>query len=615
MCGIAGIVIKTGQLDPMCFINSMLSVAIHRGPDDEGVFSDKNLALGHRRLSIIDLSENAGQPMHYSKRYVIVYNGEVYNYIELKAELKNQGYAFSTESDTEVILAAYNCWGEDCVKRFNGMWAFAIYDTEKQILFCSRDRFGIKPFYYYLDDQIFCFASEIKQILTCKSKVVANRDVLLNYLLTGLEEYNDQTFFTDISKLSPGSNLIYDLKQNKIESYRYYHLNPATLNNDDEVYLTNTFRDLLTDSVRLRLRSDVRVGTCLSGGLDSSSVATLATGLYREVQDEYRLTGFHGKSTEKASDESQYALRVAIHAGLKVHMIEKHIIDFQQALIKVIQAQEEPFGSPSVIMQYFVLQRAHEEGVKVMLDGQGGDELLLGYERYFVSWLYQQKGLGKLLNFSSAVQNSKLKPLTLFQYYFYFTNFNLRFNRIKNRFSFIKPGVIKSFDCSLLKDHTNDFKHFETLQEKEITRYQLPHLLKYEDKNSMAHSIEARIPFLDYRLVELSLALPMALKIKDGWSKYILRKAIEPYLPDAVTWRKNKFGFLAPVSTWLSDRPAIEKEIFSSELLSSLIAKKTLPFEDRGVIWRLFNIALWEKTFGVTLDVENSPKIYSAVSR
>lgn len=602
MCGIAGIISKTANHNLPGLIKPMLDVIQHRGPDGEGTYQFNNLILGHRLLSIIDLSENAAQPMHFNNNLVITFNGEIYNYIEIRAELEQKGFRFNSKSDTEVLLAAYQHWGEACVHHFNGMWAFAILDMQNETVFCSRDRFGIKPFYYYQDEQIFAFASEIKQILEVKPLTAVNRNVLLNYLLAGLEEYSNETFFEGIFKLDPGTNLFYDLKTNSSKFKRFYQLQPADISLQDEDALITKTKNLFTDSINLRLRSDVRVGTCLSGGLDSSSISVIAAQLYSQNQNQFRFTGFHGASIEKLSDESKYAAEVANHADFELYITEKNLSDYQNVLQNVIKTQEEPFGSPSVIMQYFVMQEAREQNVTVLLDGQGGDELLLGYERYFVSWLYGQKGFKKVLNFKKAVDNSKLNPKTLLLYYFYFTNFKLRMQRIRKRFGFIDPTVFKWFDKELLQDHVSDFKHFNSLQQKEITRYQLPHLLKYEDKNSMAHSIETRLPFLDYKLVEHFLALPMNLKIRDGWSKYVLRKTIDPDLPQSITWRKNKFGFLAPVNTWLSNHSEIENQIKSSELLKPLLTEKTLPFHDLTVLWRLYNVALWEQTFQMKLS-------------
>ena len=602
MCGIAGIVRKNNNASSREIIRRMLDAVIHRGKDGEGVLHWNSVSLGHRRLAIIDLSEKAGQPMLFAEKYAIVYNGEVFNYREIRETLKKHGYAFQTQSDTEVILAAYDYWGTDCTSQFNGMWSFAILDKEKNILFCSRDRFGIKPFYYVDDQTGFYFGSEIRQLLAVKPGFKANKEVLFNYLFTGMEEYSSDTFFSGIKKLPQSHHLIFELSSFKIEIRRYYDLVQNSVSNLSEAELIDRFKEVLTDSVKLRLRSDVKVGTCLSGGLDSSSIASIASGLYASPSLNDRFMAIHGKSIEKSSDESHYAKRVSDHCGLNLIVSENGTDEFKKILPRVIETQEEPFGSPSVVMQYFVMQKAREAGVVVMLDGQGGDELLLGYERYYVSWLYAQKGIKKLRNFFKASQNSKLDPLTLFQYYFYFTQFKLRFSRIKSRFSFIRPDILKEFDQSLLREHVHDFRNFESLQRNEIFKYQLPHLLRYEDRNSMANSIEARLPFLDYRVVELALSLPVNLKIRAGFTKYILRKSMVNNLPEEILWRKNKFGFNAPVESWMSDRGAIFESIRNSSILSEIIGSSIPEDLDMNLLWRLYNIALWEQAFDVKLE-------------
>jgi len=602
MCGIAGIISKNNDVSVNGTMKQMVHAARHRGKDGEGTYHWNNVTLGHRRLAIIDLSEEANQPMLYRDQYAIVFNGEIFNFIEIRESLKKLGYTFQTRSDTEVILAAYDHWGMECVTRFNGMWSFALLDKEKNLLFCCRDRFGIKPFYYVDDKSGFYFGSEIRQLLAVRQGFKANKGVLFNYLFTGMEEYSADTFFSGIQKLPQSHYLIFDLESTVFEIKRYYeiHLQANSLITEDE--WIEKFRETLTDSVRLRLRSDVPVGTCLSGGLDSSSVASIASGLYSGSGGIGRFLAIHGKSIEKSSDESRYAGMVSDHCHLNLIVSENGVDEFRDILPKVIETQEEPFGSPSIVMQYFVMQKACESGAVVMLDGQGGDELLLGYERYFVSWLYAQKGMKKLQNFFKASQNSKLDPFTLLQYYFYFTSAKLRYSMVKSRFKFIRPQILKEFDQSLLREHVMDFRNFETLQQTEIFKYQLPHLLKYEDKNSMAHSIEARLPFLDYRLVELSLSLPVDLKIKSGFSKYILRKSMVNRLPEEILWRKNKFGFNAPVQTWLSDREAIFSTLQDSPILSAITCSSVPRNIDLTILWRLYNIALWERTFDVVLD-------------
>lgn len=603
MCGIAGIIDKNGDPISLNEIKEMTDVIKHRGPDGEGFFLENNFALGHRRLSIIDLSQDASQPMHYLEKFTLIFNGEIYNYIELKDQLMKLNYIFNTASDTEVILAAYDYWGESCVEHFNGMWAFALYDKEQQKLFCSRDRYGIKPFYFYEKKDRFCFGSEIKQLLPFLTKRSANKQILLDYLFTGVEDYTNETFFKDINKLPSGHNLIYDLKKQSYQILRYYQLktNKQVGTEDFEKTLFQ-FQDLLKDSIALRLRSDVKVGTCLSGGLDSSAIATFAVKNYNYDNLTSRFGAIHARSIEEKTDESFFAENVANTSDIDLFITSPDKKDFNIILEDVIRIQEEPFGSPSIMMQYFVFQKAKEAGMVVMLDGQGGDELLLGYDRYFVAWLKSSKGFAKLAAFRNAIKNSKLSSLQLIKYYLYFTNAKVRKAKLRSKFSFINSEYLDQLSMDLLKKLSTSFNDLNQLQRDEVFDFQLPHLLKYEDRNSMAHSIESRFPFLDYRFLEYSLSLPPNYKIKEGWSKYILRKSVETLLDKEVVWRRNKLGFEAPVKTWMSDRESINGIIKDSDILQKLLKSVPDHFADLSVLWRLYNIALWEKTFNIVWD-------------
>ncbi len=384
MCGISGIIDKGRKEVSHDLIKKITDLISHRGPDDEGFFIEKNFAFGHRRLSILDLSAEGHQPMHFRDRYTITYNGEVYNYLEIKKELLSYGYAFVSNTDTEVILASFDKWGKDCVRRFNGMWAFAIYDKQEEQIFCSRDRFGIKPFYFTETDNEFVFGSEIKQLLPFQEKRVANKDLLIDYITTGIHDYSNDTFFKNINKLEQSHNLLYDLRNSSYKVERYYSIQSTDKGSKALTDVIAEYEAEITRAVSYRLRSDVKVGTCLSGGLDSSLVATLASKMYHEKSDE-RFTAIHAKSSEKVSDESEYAKIVRDKCNLELHVTEPSVADFRQVLDEVVYTQEEPFGGPSIFMQYFVMKKAKETGCTVMLDGQGGDETLLGYEKYYPS--------------------------------------------------------------------------------------------------------------------------------------------------------------------------------------------------------------------------------------
>jgi len=602
MCGISGIISKTNKKVSNKEIKQINDLIVHRGPDDEGYYIGDNFAFGHRRLSILDLTDKGHQPMSYMERYTITYNGEIYNYIEIKEVLEKKGYIFQSNTDTEVILASYDMWGEECVSKFNGMWAFALYDREKEIIFCSRDRFGIKPFYYSEINNRFIFGSEIKQLLNYYSDKFVNKKILINYLVLGLEEYSNETFFENIYKLEQSHNLIYDLKTHKFKLKKYYDTN---LNNSFDKLpkdkIVNKYRETLENSIRLRLRSDVQVGTCLSGGLDSSAIASIASQIYHKGTQQ-KFLAIHAKSIEKNTDESNFAKNVADYCNLNLEIAEPTIDTFIKNIDEVIYTQEEPFGSPSIFMQYFVMKKAKELNCKVLLDGQGGDETLLGYERYYPAYLMSLNIFHKIKGLWYASKKSKLSIKQLILYFIYFTNASIRLKRVKTKYSFIKEYYMSLLDKKTINDLSANYLDIVTLQKQELFTTQLPHLLKYEDKNSMRNSIETRLPFIDYNLVETTLFIPNSYKIYKGWTKYILRESVKNILPKDIVWRKNKFGFEAPTKTWLIH---IEEEMNNVIKDSKIIMKisQSIDFTKLDNIqkWKLYNIAKWEELFNVKM--------------
>ena len=366
-------------------MNDLIS---HRGPDSSGFYFGKGFCFGHRRLAIIDISAAGDQPMSYLDRYVIVYNGEVYNHLELRAELLDLGYSFNSSTDTEVIIAAYDAWGDKCVERFNGMWAFAIYDQLEKIIFCSRDRFGVKPFYYSNLRDLFVFGSEIKQLLGFQTKHKANKKIVIDFIVSSLSEHTNETFFEGIYALQGGHNLVFDLEGHNFHISRWYFIKHGpSLSKFSDVETLEFYKSKFFSSVDYRLRSDVLVGTCLSGGIDSSSVAAVAAKKYNGLVDE-RFKGIHVRSSETETDESSFATIVAHNNDIDLSIITPSTEDFVQAIDDVVYAQEEPFPDASIFMQYFVMKKARVLGCSVMLDGQGGDETLLGYERYYPAYLF-----------------------------------------------------------------------------------------------------------------------------------------------------------------------------------------------------------------------------------
>ena len=599
MCGISGVINKNNKSVEELLIHQMTNIIAHRGPDSSGSYLYKNIAFGHRRLSILDLSSSGHQPMKYLDDLVITYNGEIYNFIEIREELIQKGYIFDSNSDTEVILKAYHFWGKTCVNYFNGMWSFSIIDIKQKIVFCSRDRFGVKPFYYIENNDLFAFGSEISQLLTFLPNKILNKKVALDYLISGIEECSNETFFKDIYLLKGGHNLVFDLQTNSYEIERYYNLKISDQKNTS----VDDYIQELKRSITLRLRSDVKVGTCLSGGIDSSTISSFASKLYQNSNEKFM--AIHAKSSEYKTDESEFAKIVSKIANINLNFVEPSYSDFKSNILSIIKIQQEPFGSLSIIMQYFVFKKAKELGCIVMLDGQGGDETLLGYERYYPAIVKSKKGIAKLKALLQSSKNSRLSLLDTIKYQYYFSNYKLRLKRLKFKNAFYKSEILNEYESEELRIISESYNDISILQKNEIESSQLPHLLKYEDRNSMANSIESRLPFLDYKLVELSLNTNNSLKIKDGWTKFILRKAAETILPKEIVWRKTKLGFNAPEKTWTKEfENEMIKEIEQSEILNNFIHFKKLYFKnlDLRTKWRLYNFSVWEKEFKVKLN-------------
>jgi asparagine synthase (glutamine-hydrolysing) len=604
MCGISGIITKADGAVPRERIEKINNLIEHRGPDGEGYFHGRNFAFGHRRLAILDPSDRGHQPMCYQERFWITYNGEIYNYLEVRSRLEAKGHSFVTGTDTEVILAAYAEWGYECLQRFNGMWAFAIYDAIEETIFLARDRFGIKPLYYLDTGNEYVFGSELRQLIALQPVVTANRTVVIESLLTYVEGHTADTYFSGVKSVPQSHYAVYDLRRHTTEFVRYYDLNTTPdvweMAPDDAI---DRFRELFDDSVRLRLRSDVRVGSCLSGGLDSSAVSGVASRHYR-TQSADKFIGIHAKALDAEVDESAHARLVARHFDLELRVVEPSVEDFVHTLDDVVMTQEEPFGSPSMFMGWHVFREAATVGCKVMLNGQGGDEVLLGYERYFAAYLHAVSMSRFAHEMLAQSRNSRLRLRDVAMYYVYFTNAAFRIRRLKRR-SMLRRAVKNDHDFETIRRSARSFRNLSDMQIDEITGIQLPHLLRYEDRNSMRHSIETRLPFLDYRLVELCVSLHPDSKIRDGWTKYALRKAFADTLPKSITWRRDKLGFQAPERTWLAahaDR--MLEEVAASKILAEVCDRNrllssfaTLSLKEK---WSYFCLAAWERVFGVS---------------
>jgi asparagine synthase (glutamine-hydrolysing) len=598
MCGLSGVVALRADLVQPDAIDRLHAQIQARGPDGEGFYREPGLALAHRRLAIIDTTTAANQPFLWRDRYVLVFNGEIYNYRELRDELEAEGVCFRTASDTEVLIAAYAHWGEACQYRFNGMWAFVIWDRQTKQLFCSRDRFGVKPLYWAEHDQQLFLASEPKQLRALGLGGQVNPEELSRFLFAGIVGATPASFFAGIQSLPAGHCLTVAYQQ-PLRIERWYSL-PTRLVD------ANAIPSLLRDSVALRLRSDVPVGSCLSGGLDSSAVVMLAAGARNDhLADQLRC--IHARSSDPEVDESSFASLVADASGSHLLTLTPSADQFWQNLSEICRIQDEPFGSPSICMQYFVMQQARASGCPVMLDGQGADEILLGYSKFMVlaiTHAWRCGGLPQLLRtlINSWSANASLTPRTSLQYLVGTLLSPLRAERVRRRLPFLKLSLepVRHLYGSVAAAAT-DCRRTQLL---ELFQTSLPGLLRYEDRNSMAHSVEARLPFLDYRLVEAALALPVDQKIHNGWSKYPLRTS--GILPDAIAWRRSKLGFNAPERSWIG---GYSRQMLAQTLDSPLIAaiadraalERSWPRLDRREQWRLFNVALWADIYRVRL--------------
>lgn len=615
MCGIAGIISPNPALVNAQQLKQMTDAIAHRGPEGDAFwFNESNTAgLGHRRLSIIDLSTAASQPMHY-RHCSIVYNGEIYNYIELKDELMKMGFSFNTHSDTEVILAAYVAWGTKCLDKFDGMFAFAIWDAKANALFAARDRFGEKPFYYKRDKEnnALWFASEMKAFYAAGFKRQMNEKMLLLFLTNGFTDTAADasvTFDTHISQLPPSHFMMYELRGDKsvLKIERYWDIDTETGPAIPGIELVDVFSDALRSSVAMRFRSDVPVGTSLSGGLDSSSIAALASNT-KTGSNSYKCFSAVFPGFEK--DESQYSSLVAKWCGLEQFVTTPSANDLVQDMQQFLYMQEEPVGSASVYAQYKVYELAKQHGVTVLLDGQGADEVLAGYPKYF-NWYLQElikENPGSLRAELAAIRkNTQVEwgwKNHLASYLPAQAAKQLKkrvLDKIKTDENIDRDFRAANTDTSLVLKpavrNLNDILYFN------ISKAGLPELLRYADRNSMAHGRELRLPFLYHELVQICfMMMPTAFKIRDGFTKWVLRKSMERYLPTQIVWRTDKIGFEPPQKEWMQNQQVQEMIMASKEKLvsqrilnASVLNKKIQPQESHAAD----NVDWWSLSAGL----------------
>ena len=600
MCGIAGI-FSFSSLVNKEEIKLMTDSLRHRGPDGEGCWINdaKTIGLGHRRLSIIDLSYAAAQPMHsIDNNYVIILNGEIYNYIELKDELKKKGCKFFSASDTEVLLNLYILEGPSCLTKIDGMFAFAIYDKRQNTLFCARDRFGEKPFFYTLYKGRFLFASEIKALIKAGVPQGINQQRMFEFLLYGLTSNTsnpDGTFYNDIFQLEPAHFLLIQ-NDGAINKQRYWKLKITEDKDINEQDAIERLKELFRISVNNRLRSDVPVGSSLSGGLDSSAIVFEINRIKNnsQIQKTYsaRFPGF-------LRDEGVFIDKVVSLTNVEPVSIFPTVNSVFDNLKKVFYHQEIPFGGTAVSAQYEVMQAAHDNNTIVLLDGQGADEILAGYGIYKHTYLkelakrnkkYFSQEKNTFIN-EHGWRKSELSIEEKLEYLPFLRNALFR-NAIK-KVKKLKPGYYKGISPALISAFANKtvpLESFDSLKEHLLfstEQHGLEELLRYADRNAMAHSVETRLPFLSHDLVEFIFTLPSNLIIKNGWNKYILRKANVDALPEEIIWRKDKVAYATPYNNWFNDSRFIN--IFN-EAASFLISQRIIKKQTTGMEWRYLMI-------------------------
>ena len=605
MCGILGSIPRSNN-DIFC---KSLNTLNHRGPDDEGIYHIKNeISLGHKRLSIIDLSDNAKQPMSKFERYHLVFNGEIYNYIELKNKLIMKGYKFKSNSDTEVLLYSFIEWGNDCVKMFNGMWAFAIWDSKLKSLFLSRDRLGEKPLYYLFMDNRFYFASEQKALLPFMNKIEISSE--FNNLIKNPYLFSNKTLFSKIYKFPSAHNAIF--KNKKLELKRYWIPN---LNIDgfsgkaQEQY--EYLSELLYDSCKIRLRSDVPISTALSGGIDSSTVAAFVREIYLKEKNysakkDYQ-TGFNLSFPGTIMDENYFANEIANKLDINLKTIIPDENKLSNDLEKVCYLFED-IQEVNPLPHYYLYKNIKENGFSVSLDGHGGDELFCGYESSILHAL--PSNIFKLDNFAKIYKTycdihpknkffKKMSPLRITAYLIknYTKDFFMKNERDIDFINFYSQlDSLSRHLCTLT---------FETV---------LPTLLRNYDRYSMMSGVEIRMPLLDFRIVEFAFSSAWYTKLNNGFTKSILREQIKNKIPKKIVYNKTKIGFAPPIYNWIKGplKNYILDELDSTKFYNSRLVKTkdlkkklySIIFEEKQYtlynterIWKDFSTYLWEKLF------------------
>lgn len=612
MCGIAGILSPNHHAINISALQKMAHVLKHRGPDGEGFWINEKVNVGfmHRRLAIIDLSPAAAQPMHYMNRYSIVYNGEIYNYKELRKDLQKAGYSFKSQSDTEVILAAYDCYRERCLQYFDGMFAFALWDEKQQTLCIARDRFGEKPFYFHATQNIFYFASEMKALWALGIERTPENKMLLNYLSLGNVQNpsNKQaTFYKNILSLPPAHYALIPLQTMQVSIKQYWDIDKQFNQKLHEDAVLHRLDLLLKTSVERRLRSDVPLGSSLSGGIDSSSIAWYVQHIIQNITGPINFKTFTAVFPGFEKDESLFAREVSESLAFTNYNVTPKAEELAADLKTIFYFQEEPFPSSSIYAQYKVYELAKLQGVKVLLDGQGADEILAGYNRY-LHW-YIQELLGNyyvkqaikeknllLKNYKGLEWGFKNIAASFFPSHVAIALEKREYNKIVSNHDidprFMQCVVGREWDGihKPIITKLNDILYFNTMQ------MGLEELLRYADRNSMAHGVEVRLPFLNAELVQFIFSLSSTQKINNGFNKWPLRQLMHDRLPHSIVWRKEKIGFEPPQKQWMNSDAFrnylfdAKKKLIEEKILRPAVLKKQQQnldaFEANNTDWR-----------------------------
>jgi asparagine synthase (glutamine-hydrolysing) len=611
MCGIAGIVSLNKSLVNEQSLKKMADSIAHRGPDGEGYFINPNGTVGfvHRRLSIIDLSAAAAQPMHYLQRYTIVYNGEIYNYKELKITLQKAGYSFNNESDTEVILAAYDLYKEDCVQNFDGMFAFAIWDEVEQNIFCARDIFGEKPFYFFRQNDAVYFASEMKALWAIGIDKTPDDNMMAEYLGIGQVQNpknKAQTFYKNIFSLPAAHCVSFKVGQSSFELKRYFDVDKENQIDISENNAIDKIESLLTESIQKRLRSDVPVGSSLSGGIDSSTIAYFIS----KQNDVKSFKTFSAVFPNFEKDESQFIQELCKSLQFENKTVTPTAADFIANFEKCAYQQEEPFTSASIFAQYKVYELAAANKIKVLLDGQGADEIFGGYGKY-INWYLQDvlknKGWASFKKESAFFEKQGLSKTPNYKNFLaaYLPSYTAALltdnakNKIqKNKFinaDFLVNVQAKTFVYKPTVTKLNDILYHNTME------LGLEELLRFADRNSMANGVEVRLPFLNKELVQFIFSLPTVLKMQAGFTKYIFRKTMQDKLPNKVLWNPIKIGFEPPQKSWMENETVMDmiqeakKKLVEHKILNKNVLTQKIIASDandgQSTDWRILSLA------------------------